>query len=79
MPCSRIEHSDSTGGEAQTSNPSIHNLMFCQLSHSAPPKSYQKTIGKYGMMVKEQLIFIFKYREKGCEHDQILLLCVLQL
>ena len=33
-----MEHSDSTDGESQTSNPSIPNLMLYQLSLCAPPK-----------------------------------------
>ena len=34
--CSRTHHSDSAGGEAQTSNPLIPSLTLYQPSHSAP-------------------------------------------
>ena len=40
--CSRIEHSDSTGDESQTSTRSIRNLMLYQLSHCGLPKAILK-------------------------------------
>ena len=59
VPHLKIEHSDSTGGESQISNPSIPNLMLYQLSRCVPPVSYKKAIERYDMMVLGQLIFKF--------------------
>ena len=67
-PCSRIEHSDSTGGESQTSNRSISNLMFYRLSHCAPTKFISKDswnlwhdgIGATNIQI---------LTKKGCEHN----------
>ena len=36
MSCSRIQHKDSAGDKAQTSNPSIPSLTIYQLSHCTP-------------------------------------------
>ena len=54
-----IENSDSTGGESQTSKPSISNQMLNQLSHCTLPKIISNIAGFYDMMAMEQLIFNF--------------------
>ena len=59
VPGSMVEHSDSTGGESQTSNHSIPNLMLYQLSHSAPPKIISKDNLNLWHDRLEQLLFNF--------------------